>query len=254
MPFTISHAAAVLPLRRFTRLPLAALMIGSLSPDFLYFIPWHTGLMTHNFPALFWFCWPSGLALWFLFVRVVEAPTLALLPDDWRARFTPSEKRITPGLLTRTSIAVILGAATHVIWDSFTHGNTPVVDALPFLRVTVFEIGGYALPLYKLLQHLSTLFGLVVLGIWAWRLKPEQPLRHSAVSNFARTSAGVLLFTTSCIWGFASAALHSTQRLETELFHLAIGGMTGWALAWIAVAVFLNRRLRANSLAVSANT
>ena len=38
MPFTISHAAAVLPLKK-SPLPLAALMIGSMSPDFSYFLP-----------------------------------------------------------------------------------------------------------------------------------------------------------------------------------------------------------------------
>ena len=36
MPFTVSHAAAVLPLQRLG-LPLTALMIGSMAPDFGYF-------------------------------------------------------------------------------------------------------------------------------------------------------------------------------------------------------------------------
>lgn len=245
MPFTISHAAAVLPLRRFARLPLAALMIGSMSPDFPYFNPWNPELMTHNFPALFWFCWPVGLAVWILFVRVVETPTLALLPDAWRARFTPSEKHFTPGLLIRASIAIVLGAATHVIWDSFTHGNTPVVEALPFLRVVAFEISGHPVRLYTLLQHLSTLFGLAVLGIWAWKLEPRPVTQPGAVSNFARAGAAALLLATSCIWAFANLALHTTHHVETQLFHLAIGGMTGWALAWMAVALIVNRRMRA---------
>ena len=87
MPFTVSQAAAVLALRRFWRLALAALMIGSMSPDFSYFTPWTRYLYTHSIPALFWFCWPLGFTLWILFVRVVETPTLALLPDSWRARY-----------------------------------------------------------------------------------------------------------------------------------------------------------------------
>ena len=191
MPFTISHAAAVLPLhaRGRTRLPLAALMIGSMSPDFPYFTPWGLYLNAHNFPALFWFCWPVGLAVWILFVRVVETPTLALLPDEWRARFTPSDQRFTASLLMRASVAVILGAATHVIWDSFTHAGTPVTKAAPFLRIVVFEIGSHRVPLFNLLQHLSTLFGLAVLSLWAWRLKPHAAIRPSPVSSFARVGA-----------------------------------------------------------------
>ena len=38
MPFTVSHAAAVLPLHRLSnhKLPLTALMVGSMAPDFGY--------------------------------------------------------------------------------------------------------------------------------------------------------------------------------------------------------------------------
>jgi hypothetical protein len=244
MPFTVSHAAAVLPLRRFTRLPLAALMIGSMSPDFSYFTPWTLDRPTHGISALFWFCWPVGLALWILFVRVVETPTLALLPDRWRARFAPSERPFTASLLARASIAVILGAATHITWDAFTHGNTPVIEALPFLRVTALEIGGYTMPLYKLLQHLSTLFGLAMLCVWVWRLKPHPAQRPGTVSTFVRIGSATLVLTTSIVWAFANAALHSATFFETNLFHLAIGGMTGWALAWIVVALLMNWRWR----------
>jgi hypothetical protein len=245
MPFTISHAAAVLPLRRFGRLPLAALMIGSMSPDFSYFTPWTLLVPTHNIPALFWFCWPVGLSVWVLFVRVVETPTLALLPDSWRVRFIPSERPFTIGLIVRASIAIVLGAATHVLWDAFTHGNTPVVQALPFLRVTALEIGGYAMPLYKLLQHLSTLFGLAVLAIWFTRLEPRNRTRDTRpVTHLARAGAIALALVTSSAWAFANAAMHSARHWETAVFHLAIGGMTGAAVAWIAVAIILNRRLR----------
>ena len=41
MPWTFAHPAAVLPLRRFSGpglLSFAALVIGSTSPDFLYYI------------------------------------------------------------------------------------------------------------------------------------------------------------------------------------------------------------------------
>ncbi len=244
MPFTVSHAAAVLPLRRFRSLPLAALVIGSMSPDFSYFTPWTLYLYTHSIPALFWFCWPLGLALWILFVRVVETPTLALLPDSWKARFTPSERPFTAGLIARASIAVVIGAATHITWDAFTHGNTPVVRAMPSLHVTVFEIGDYAVPLYKLLQHLSTLFGLAALATWAWRLEPREIVTSGEVSRRSRLGASLFLITTSLVWAFSNSALHSTNHLEADLFHLAVGGMTGWAMAWIVVALVLNRRPR----------
>ena len=98
VPFTISHAAAVIPLRKLTQgaLPLAALMIGSMSPDLRVFPAGRTDRVdTHSFAGLFWFCWPIGIASWLVFVRVLERPTCALLPESWRSRFAPSNQTIT---------------------------------------------------------------------------------------------------------------------------------------------------------------
>jgi len=94
MPFTISHAAAVLPLSR-TGLPLAALMIGSMSPDFAYFLPNGPGVLSHSVPGLFKFCWPTALLVWVVFVQLLETPTLALLPDGWRDVFPRSARALT---------------------------------------------------------------------------------------------------------------------------------------------------------------
>ena len=70
MPFTVSHAAAVLPLKN-SRLPLAALMVGSMSPDFAYFLPAALSARTasHSLPGIFLFCLPAGLCIWQLFVQ-----------------------------------------------------------------------------------------------------------------------------------------------------------------------------------------
>src|ERR1044072_8771303 len=98
MPFTISHAAAVLPLRSLTRLPLAALMIGSMSPVFPSSLPGDLDrLETHSFAGLFWFCWPIGVAAWVAFVHFPEAPTLALAPPRRHDRFARSGRVLDPG-------------------------------------------------------------------------------------------------------------------------------------------------------------
>jgi hypothetical protein len=128
VPFTISHAAAALPLRRLGkfRLPLAAVMIGSMSPDYAYFLPGGFERMeTHSIAGLFLFCWPVSLGLWVLFVRVLEPPTIALLPENWRTRFPSSNREMTLRVLALASVAVLLGALTHLVWDAFTHGRPP---------------------------------------------------------------------------------------------------------------------------------
>ncbi|HLA72143.1 MAG TPA: DUF4184 family protein [Steroidobacteraceae bacterium] len=250
MPFTISHAAAVLPLRRFTKgaLPLAALMIGSMSPDFSYFLPGDLAFLpTHTLAGLFWFCWPAGLAAWLLFVHVLEAPTLALLPEPWRTRITPSDSRITLANIAFASVAVLIGAVTHVIWDSFTHRYSPVTDALPLLRISLFKIGWTHIYVYKFLQHLSSVVGMVALLIWARRIRhaPQVQMSGAAseptcVTDRTRLAAAAVLLITSCSFAIANYVTHAGVYFERRLFHFAIGGMIGWMLAWLAIAAAIH--------------
>jgi len=75
VPFTVSHAAAVLPLERLGkhRLPLTALMVGSMAPDFGYVFSYEIGRpFTHSLLGLFMFALPVGLAVWLLYVAVLE--------------------------------------------------------------------------------------------------------------------------------------------------------------------------------------
>ena len=251
MPFTISHAAAVLPLHRWTRekLPLAALMIGSMSPDFAYFLPGDLGrVATHSVSGLFVFCWPVGLAVWLLFVRVLEQPTLALMPKNWSARIVPPAREWTVRKLALASVAVVLGAVTHIIWDAFTHPGTPITRTFRDLTSVAVRIDGTPYYWFAVLQHASTLLGMVVLTIWAvgrLRVPPTpHPPRHflPPVSNKVRASAVVFLLVASFGYAIASFVAHPDNPLEHRLFHFAIGGMTGFALAWLAVAIYIGWR------------
>ncbi|HEV7607120.1 MAG TPA: DUF4184 family protein [Steroidobacteraceae bacterium] len=250
MPFTVSHAAAAFPLHKWSkaRLPLAALMIGSMSPDFAYF---QSGapdrLATHSFAGVFWFCWPISLALWVLFVRVLEQPTVALLPESWHTRFAPSSREMSINSLALASLAVILGAMSHLVWDSFTHRGTAVVDALPPLHALAFHVHGWRIRWFMVLQHLSSLAGLVILAVWAWRLPPGRYPRESlpAVSRATRIGAVAFFLIASSALAITGFVLHSGGWYERPLFHFAIGGMTGAVLAWCAAAVLVrwkNRR------------
>ena len=249
MPFTLSHAAAVLPLHRLgrARLPLAALMIGSLSPDFLYFLPYQPRwLQSHSLAGLFYFCWPAGLIAWLMFVRVLERPTLALLPDLWRGAFSADGGELNLRVLVTVSLALILGALTHIVWDAFTHPY-PLAVNWPVLRTPLFEFEGRTRRLWWLLQHLSTMLGAAVLLIWAWRRRnaPRDPVSTASlpqVSTATRTVAVALIITGVVVVATAGYLAHSHIRFERRLFHLAIGGMAGGALAWLAVALWIRNR------------
>src|SRR6185295_11213171 len=167
MPFTVSHAAAVLPLHRLSphKLPLTALMVGSMAPDFGYFFSHEASrALTHSFIGLFIFALPVGLAVWLFYVAVLEKATITLLSDRWHTRFAHTDA-ITAALVGRACIAIVLGAITHLLWDSFTHRFTFVTNAFPVLRDPTPGLAW--MPIYHLLQGISSVVGLVILGIWA---------------------------------------------------------------------------------------
>jgi hypothetical protein len=254
MPFTIAHAAAVLPLQKTgnSRLPLPALMVGSMSPDFAYFLP--TGLnraSSHDLEGIFLFCLPVGLAVWLLFVNLLERPSIELLPAAWRAR-VPRSDRLSLRVLMFAALAVVLGALTHVAWDAFTHAGTPVTDAFPLFKLELFSAGGRVIRVHLLLQYLSSVIGLMALAWWGWNLR-RAPLPGREIAEPCRSlsdRARVVALLTVVAASGANAMFNYVSNLsrpfEARLFHMLIGGMTGWAVAWLAVAIWIKSRSRVN--------
>jgi len=172
MPFTVSHVAAVLPLRR-TRLIWSALVVGAMAPDFEYFL-----LMSpqdrygHTLIGLFLFTLPLGLLTLWLFHAYVKATLVELMPDEIQRRLAPVAGEFRFGGASRLAMiltSLSLGIVTHLIWDAFTHGNPWLIRNLPALRHPVPVPGIGFVALYKLLQHVSTVVGLAILLVWLMR-------------------------------------------------------------------------------------
>ena len=168
MPWTFSHPAAVLPLRRYCPVPLdlSALVIGSMIPDLGYYVPSLSKLtrLAHSIPGSLLICLPLGLMLWAIFL-LLRKPFWFVLPQPHRgalAPFAATPPSFRPRALITAGISVLLGAWTHIAWDSFTH-NSWVVKQLPLLREPVLQINNIEFPLYVVLQHLSTVMGGAIL-------------------------------------------------------------------------------------------
>lgn len=253
MPFTISHAAAALPVHALgkSRLPLAALMVGSMAPDFAFFVPWGVSRHdTHTLAGLFTLCLPLGLLVWLYYVRLLERPTLAFLPDAWRTRVRPSGELNLRNVLL-AAVAVLAGSMTHLAWDAFTH-STPLADTLPALRDNLLGTQGAYLPVYFVLQVLSSVFGLVVLAVWAWRIRsrPELPPHECVagltprVSHDERYLAVLFIAASAVVIGLLNV---SREGGYPSLFHLLVGMMAGAGVGWSALAAgvrFRSRTLR----------
>lgn len=173
MPMTIAHAAAAWPLRRVLgRWALApALVVGCLTPDLIYFAPIPVARdTTHSVVGLFAFCLPVGWLVWLFHERGFR-PVLRRLAGG-----SPAARWFVPDRGGPVRAAVLLsllaGAASHVLWDEFTHGNGYFVERWDLLGVRLGDAAGYPLFVYKLLQHGSSILGLALLALWgtsAWR-------------------------------------------------------------------------------------
>lgn len=247
MPFTVSHAAAVLPLHRWTQhhLPLTALMIGSMAPDFGYFVTTEAPrALTHSLHGLFIFALPVGFFAWLFYVAMLEKTAITLLSDRWHTRFAHTDA-ITPSLLARACLAILIGALTHLVWDNFTHQNTWSARHFPLLMGPT--PGVRWLPMFHFLHALSSLVGLVILWIWAHRLhrQPARSLiRPYPVSERVRVAACVFVATVSVAVALFDWLPRVHRRYDIQFFYGAMGLMSGFfvALCCVAFALWLRAR------------
>ena len=175
MPLTIAHAVAAIPLRRpLGRLGvLAALVIGSITPDLPLFLPLPFGRnTTHTALALLWFCLPAGILAYLLYDLVLDRPLRALMPEGFQRRRDARPAVWSPAVL----VSLLLGAATHSTRDAFTHGGSAGFgEWLPVIETRLFTVSGYTVYVFSVLQHLSTTFGLILLAVWIWRWYHRAP-------------------------------------------------------------------------------
>lgn len=259
MPFTLCHPAIVLPLhRRAGRMfVLAALVIGSMTPDFVYFLSLGVaGSFSHSVPGIFMYCVPAGLLMYVAYYALLREPCLACLPQAVSARMTPQpswtlQSWRVAGLVV---ISLAIGAASHVFWDGFTHRRTMFVDYFVALQSQI-SIGEYEIAFYRLLQHLSTLVGFIVIAAYlrAWfkRTTPVVPppatlsMRHKAMAMGGVAAAG--------LGGAAAGVLFKRAiSFEQALYNGVVGGMAAAALtiALLCVGWQVNARRRAAKVQV----
>lgn len=225
MPFTFAHPAAAVPLRkalgRFGS--LSALIIGSMVPDLPYFLRWYVyGLSSHNFGGLFYFCLPAGVLIYILFHGFLRRPLTQLLPASVAEHLRVAYPMRTPVLAV--IVSTIVGAATHIVWDAFTHDTPPLARLLPFLSTTLFSIGTFDVPVYKLLQHLSTVLGLAILAFWIIRwhraARPSGVGIQSGLTVAQKLCVLALFFISTIVGGAIALSRHAP--ISMDLNQLAV--------------------------------
>ncbi|MGW3009750.1 DUF4184 family protein [Streptomyces sp. NPDC001219] len=276
MPFTLSHAAAVLPAVRRTgaaRGPLvaSALVAGSFAPDMTYYadtlVPGGMafGEVTHSLTGVLTVDVLVTVVLvagWLL----VREPLTALVPRTWRGPvhaflrgrpWQPRGPRELAVLVGGFLVSAVLGAATHVVWDAFTHPGRWGTRLVPGLDRVV---GG--LPVYTYVQYGTSALALAGMAAFVWPvLRGRGATAAAAAPPAAVPELSVrlrLLLTAPLALCVVAGAVHRVLRaravygpaasaldyLPTALFGAGAGLVLGLPLFAVAVRL-LHRRTRA---------
>ena len=262
MPFTLSHAAAVLPAVRTDgtgrgALVPAVLVAGSFSPDMTYYVAsvlpeaMEFGDVTHSFPGVFTVdvvvAW-ALVGLWLL----LREPLVALLPLRRQGRPATllrcgaPRARVRPSLVARWYVSAALGALTHVVWDAFTHLDRWGMRLFPVLGE---EIAGS--PLYWYLQYGGSAIAAVVIAAFlvvALRRSPAAaPVGVPVLSVRDRWLAGAVIGGLAAVaavqrasrwWDYWGSTAKYWELIPTLCFGAGAGLVLGLLLYAVGVRVW----------------
>jgi hypothetical protein len=171
MPFTLSHPAIVLPLKKipFKYRSMTGLIIGSMVPDFEYIIRLKIkSIYSHTLTGIFLFDLPFGLLLFVLYVMVVKNRLINHLPLFLYKKCSifenHSNQKYPEVSVVVVIISILIGVCSHLVWDAFTHSNGYFVKHLPVLTNSI-KWGDKTIYVYKIIQHSSTVLGAVAIAI-----------------------------------------------------------------------------------------
>jgi hypothetical protein len=194
MPFPLAHPAAVLPLKHKwpRQLNFAALVIGSICPDAGYLgSRFRLDEYSHSLIGALTFCLPVGLAMTGAFYLTRKFFT-GLLPRRQRAPYEALCNQ-PAGSFWVILFSLILGIATHLVWDSFTHRNGWLRNVI-VLHQSLMRIGYHRLTWCQILRYLSSFCGSTWLCYeferWWHSANPEARVFDRKVAMLSAMSAG----------------------------------------------------------------
>lgn len=168
-------------------------------PDFEYFIRMKPySIYSHTLAGLFWFDVPLGLFLLFIYNKLIRGNFIDNLPAALNRSFSAYKSVKTTDdkwvRLLMVLICLFTGASSHLLWDAFTHVNGYFVTGS--LLADTLNIIGHKIPIFKILQHSSTLAGFLVMG-YAVKQLPAGNITHT--KTIAPFWASVLIITIAIV-------------------------------------------------------
>jgi membrane-bound metal-dependent hydrolase YbcI (DUF457 family) len=246
MPFTPSHAVAILPFLR-TPLPAAALVIGSMAPDLQYFVPLNlTRSASHSWPGIVYIDIPIGIVALLLWALLLRAPVLDYSPRWLRERMAPLQRnrsRIVYAALVLAALAI--GILTHLLLDLPTHRGW-LSEHWAWMQGSV---GPFTV--IRILHFGVSVLGAVIIAVWAigWVRRTPRTDRPTLVPQRERVAVWIALSTIlvgTCLTLGAIGVSNGRDPLSGELWFYAFctaAGVSGDVLIVICAVWWARKRV-----------
>lgn len=256
MPFTLAHPVAMLPFARHRRVHFPAMVIGSLAPDFVYFLHGRAVPGGHGLANLLWPNLPLCFAIYALYLALWHHTLRNFLPNCLSAAYRLPENTIAAAPQKRRQMAAVLfaflgsalfGMATHLFLDTFTHSTGWFVQHFAPLQQLVL-----ALPAYKWLQYGGGVLGLggcLLFALYTARRRPHRSAKTAQQKSFFWAGCTLLTLSGGALWQtavpcrYANNPPHRLRRAQiiTALHGALLSGIANallFLLRWLALLCF----------------
>ncbi|CAG9607706.1 DUF4184 family protein [Pseudoneobacillus rhizosphaerae] len=244
MPLTFAHPAAVLPFSRNSKyVNFLAMVLGSMSPDFEYFLrgkPY--GEIGHTLIGFFIFNLPIVIIVYLIYKTSIHRTLFSHLP--YILQDTYSQKISSTKLLKVIVFlySALFGMLTHVFWDTFTHIVGYMVRNLSILTYNV-HIFDFNIPIFKFLQHGSTIVGIIaIIGYMYFRTAKNRCIDDVSTRPkqkwFYWGQLALLTILLFCLWYFI-------DKVSIESYGIIVVRIIDSALiSLLIVSLYFNHLIR----------
>ena len=180
MPFTLAHPAIVLPFgKKGGGLSLTALVAGSIVPDFEFFLQLReVENVGHHWYGILVFDLPLAALFCLLYHHLLRNALVIHLPAFLRNRLNDTLDfnwyRYALQNPWKVLISLLLGIASHLFWDAFTHADGFFVERYASLTANL-ALPGRQMPVYFFLQLVFSVAGslAVIAAVFSRTPHPE---------------------------------------------------------------------------------
>jgi hypothetical protein len=236
---------------------MSALVMGCFVPDFPYLISLSPHMSYgHTFPGMFVLDLPLALLALWLFHAFLKRPMLMFLPAGFQRRLSTSVNSFPfwpPKRLSLIILSILIGTATHLLWDAFTHPNSWFYENWTLLRRNIELPAIGEMPIYKLLEYVNSVFGLIVVAVWIchwYRITNPSAYSVAEAEDATKRRTFVAVLPALAILGGVLRAYHA-NRIHLEIRPLVhfttdflISAITFFLLGLLVYGVILRRQVR----------